>query len=246
MNIIKPSPYEKNRAIEDILSKGLSKPKSLWNYIHEIYHALGLRYIFWGTAPAIMITVAVTLAWMRLVPFAPEQHPYAALFALAPVFFLVVVCITETIERVVGLYELKMTYKYTIQQITAFRVLCFSLMGAFFCTLTSLYFGRLPINFSFFKALSISFCALFLCAVLTLVILRLFNRLWIYLSANLLWMAVGFLPLRIFGQSWELLLAQIPIAITLVVTVIVCALFLIEVKKHMKFHRRKDIYYVGR
>jgi hypothetical protein len=246
MNMIKPSPYEKNRTIEDILSKGLSKPKSLWNYIHEIYHALGLRYIFMGTAPAILMTVAAILAWIRLFPFAPEQHPYATLFALAPAFFLVMVCITETIERVGGLYEIKMTCKYTIQQITAFRVLCFSLMGAVFCTLTSLYFSRLPVDYSFFKALSISFCALFLCAVLTLVILRLFNRLWMYLSAILLWLTIGILPVRFFGRSWELLLAQIPIAETLFVTVMVCALFLIEIKKHMKIHKREVAYYAGR
>jgi len=246
MNFIKPSPNEKNRAIEHILSKGLSKPKSLWNYIYELYRALGLRYIFWGSAPSILMTVAVTLIWIRLAPFAPEQHPYSALFALAPVFFLAAVCITETNERVRGLYAIKMTYKYTIQQVTAFRVLCFSLLGAVFCTFISIYFSRFSVDHSLFKALSLSFCALFLCAVLILVMLRLFNRLWIYLSATMLWMAFGILPVRIFGQSWELFLARIPIALTLFVTIIVCALFLIEIKRHMKFHKREVVYYASR
>lgn len=247
MNSIKPSPYEKNRAIEQILSKGLSKPKSLWGYIQELYRALGLRHIFRGSAPAIVITVAATLIGIRLFPYAQEQLPYAFLFALAPVFFLTAVCITEAIERADGLYAIKMTCKYTIQQITAFRVLCFSLLGAVFCTLINLYFsGRLSVDYSLFKALSLSFCALFLCAVLTLIMLRLFNRVWMFLAAILLWMALSIFPIRVFGYSWELFLARIPIAVTLVVTVIACALFLIEIKRHMKFHKGEVVYYAGR
>ncbi|WP_422659810.1 hypothetical protein ACK8P5_04615 [Paenibacillus sp. EC2-1] len=245
MNIIKPSPYEKNRSIEDVLSKGLSKPKSLWTYIYELYCALGLRYIFWDSGPAILITFAVTLIWIKMFPL-PEQHPYAALFALAPVFFLAAVSITEINERVRGLYAIKMTYKYTIQQITAFRVLCFSLLGAVFCTLISLYFSRSPVDYSLLKALSVSFCTLFLCAALTLVTLRLFNRVWIYGATALLWLGLGFVLGNVFGQVWDQFLARIPVAVILLITIIVFAFFLVEIKRHMKFHKREVVYYAGR
>lgn len=245
MNFIKPTSHEKNRAIENILSQGLTKPESLWSSIHELYRALGFRYIFWDSGPAILITVAFTLIWIRQFPLAPEQHPYAVLFALAPVFFLAAVCITEVNERVRGLYPLKMTFKYTIQQITAFRILCFSLLGAMFCTLISLYFSRLPVEYSLPKALSISLCALFLCAALTLVMLRIFNRLWIYLAVALLWMGSGMILVNVFGQAGEQFLARIPIAVILFVTILLFALFLGEVKRHMKFHKREVVYYAG-
>ena len=60
------------------------------------------------------------------------------LFATAPVFFVFAVLLTEIAERINLLYELKMTCKYTILQITAFRVVCFSLIGTVLCTLISL------------------------------------------------------------------------------------------------------------
>lgn len=245
MNIIELSQDEKERAIEDILSKGLSKPKSLWGYLCEIYCALGFRYIFLDTGLAIIMTVVATIGFIRLYPMSLEQYPYATLFALAPVFFLFVVLFAETIERVSGLYELKMTCKYTVQQITAFRVLCFSLMGAMFCTLTSLHFSRLPITYDFFRVFSLSLCALFLCAFLTIFIMRRFTRDWIYFIAMLLWTAIGFLPVRIFGHWWELFLSQVPITITVFVAVIACALFLMEIKNLMKIRKREVAYYVG-
>jgi hypothetical protein len=175
MNIIELSQNEKDRAIEAILSRGLSKPKSLWGHLWEIYRALGLRYIFLDTAQAIIMTVFAAIVFIGLYPLWPEQHIYAALFAAAPVFFIFVVLFTETIERLSGLYELKMTCKYTVRQIAAFRVLCFSLVGVVFCTLTSLYFSRLQLAYDFFRAFSISLCALFLCAFLTISVLRRFK-----------------------------------------------------------------------
>ncbi len=245
MNMIEPSQNEKDRAIENILSKGLSTPKSLWGYLCEIYRALGIRYIFLDTGLAIIMTIIATIGFIRLYPLSLEQYPYAMLFALAPVFFLFVVLFAETIERVSGLYELKMTCKYTVQQITAFRVLCFSLMGAVFCAFTSLYFSRLPVAYDFFRAFSLSLCALFLCSFLTIFIIRRFSQNWIYFTAMLLWMAIGFLPVRVFGQWWELFFSQIPVTVTVFVAVIACALFFMEIKNLMKIRKRKVAYYVG-
>lgn len=245
MNIIEPSQNEKDTAIECILSGGLLKPKSLWGYLREIYRTLGPRYIFLDTAQAIIISAAAAAGFIILYPLSPEQHIYAALFAEAPLFFIFTVLFTETIERVSGLYELKMTCKHTIQQITAFRILCFSLMGTVFCMLTSLYFSRLPVAHNFLRAFSISLCALFLCAFLTIFIMRRFIRKWIYFAAMLLWVAINLLPTWIFGLRWEIFLSKIPVAITVFITIIACTLFLVEIKKLMNIRKREAEYYVN-
>lgn len=245
MNIVEPSQNEKDREIEDILSKGLSKHKSLWWYLREIYRALGLRYIFLNTWQSVFMTVAAIFGFFLLYPLSAGQYIYTALFAVAPIFFILIVLLSETLERVGGLYELKMTCKYTVQQIVAFRVLCFSLMGAVFCAFMSIYFSRLPVVHDPFRAFSISLCALFLCSLLTLFILRRFNWKWIHFAAVLLWMAVGFLPAWIFGERWESFLSRIPVALTVFVAVIACALFLKEIKKLMNIHNREVEYYAG-
>lgn len=245
MNMIEPSPNEKDREIAQILAKGLSKPKSLWRYLWGLYRALGFRYIFLDTSKAIMMAMAATILFIMLYPLSPEQHIYAALFAVAPIFFIFVVLFAETIERVNGMYELKMTCKYTVQQIAAFRVLCFSLPGVMFCGLTSVYFGRYSVAYDFFRAFSLSLSALFLCAFLSLLIMRRFNWKWNHVFTALIWVAIGFLPVRIFGQRWEWFLSEIPVAITVFVTMIACSLFLIELKHLLNIRTREVAYYVG-
>ncbi len=245
MNIIEPSQYEKEKAIEDILSKGLSRPKRLWEYLYNIHRTLGLRYIFHDMAFPMVMTVLTMIVLIGLYPLTLKQHTYATLFAIAPLFFLFIVLFSETVEHMNGLYELKMTCKYTIQQIAAFRVLCFSLMGTVFCTLISLYFSQSFVVYSFFKTSSLSLCALFLCAFLTIFMMRHFKWKWIHFLSLLLWIAIGFMPIWLLGEQWEHFLSQIPVAITMLVAVIACTLFLMEIKKLMKFHERKVAYYVS-
>lgn len=245
MKIIEPSQYEKDKAIEIILAKGLRKPKSLWGYVSNIYATLGLRYIFFDMAFPIIMTVIATFGFIVLYPLTLEQHIYAMVFAIAPIFFVFIVLFSEMAERVNGMYELKMTCKYTIQQISAFRVLCFSLLGTVFCTFISLYFSLLWVDYSFYKILSLSLCALFFCALLTLFLMRHFNWKWIHFAVMLLWLVIGYIPMSIFGERWEYYLSQVPVAITMLVALIACNLFLMEVKILINTHESEVSYYVS-
>lgn len=245
MNMIEPSRYEKDIEIKNILSRGLSKPKSLWGYLDDLCRALGFRYIFFDMAHAMIMTAAAAAGFIIMYPGMPERHIHAALFSAAPIFFIFIVLLTETAEKVNGLYELKMTCKYTVQQIAGFRVLCFSLMGAVFCTVASLYFSRLSAGYDFLSTFSLSLCALFLCTFLTIFIVRRSGGKWNHLFAMLLWMAISLLPPRLLGERWELFLTQIPVAVTASVAVAACALFLMEIKKLMKIRKREVGYYAG-
>lgn len=245
MKIIEPSQYEKDKEIEAILSKGLSKPKSLWGYLSNIYSALGFRYIFLDMAFPIVMSVIAMIGFIVLYPLALKQHIYATLFAIAPMFFIFIVLFTEKMEQVNGLFELKMTYKYTIQQIAAFRILCFSLLGTVLCTFISLYLSQLLVVYSFFRAFSLSLCALFLWAYLTLFIMRHFNWKWFHLFVVLPWIMTGFMPIGLLGNNWEVFLSQIPVAVTMFAAAIACALFLMEIKKLINTHKREVAYYVG-
>ncbi len=245
MNIIEPSQKERDKTIEEILLKGLSKPNSLWKYLCDIYRALGLRYIFCNMGYAMILTVILTTGFVLVYPLTQVQHIYASVFALTPVFFIFLVMVTETIEKVSGLYELKMTCKYTIQQITAFRMLYFSLTGIVFSTLISIYISRFLMVYNLLRIFSLSLCALFLCAFLTIFILRRFNWKWNHSSVLLFWILSGLLPARILGEQWELFLVQLPIVITIFVAIVACILFLMETKKLMDTRIREVANYVG-
>ncbi|MFT4146225.1 MAG: hypothetical protein QM644_17380 [Mobilitalea sp.] len=245
MNIIEPSPKERDKTIEDILLKGLTKPNTLWEYLYDIYRALGLRYIFCDTIYAIILTVISTIGFVLVYPVTQEQYIYAAVFTVTQVLFMFLVLFTEAIEKVSGLYELKMTCKYTVQQITAFRILVFSLIGTVFTAFISLYFSWMLSVYDLLRIFSLSLSALFLCAFLTMFILRHFSWKWNHYFFMPGWIICGILPAKILGEQWEMFLAKLPIAITLFAAAIACILFLMETKKLMDIRTREVIYYVG-
>ena len=244
MNIIKPSPEEKEKAIEYILSKGLSKPKNLWDIFYMMYRSLGLRYLFLDTTEPIIISVAFMIGFILLCSSSLKQYINVVLFATAPVFFVFAVLLTEIAERINLLYELKMTFKYTIQQITAFRVVCFSLIGTVLCTLISL-FAPFPGDYDIVRALSLSLCALFLCSSLSIFIMRYFNWKWRHFAPILVWMTICLLPICISAKWWESFLSRVPVAITISVAAVAFVLFIKEIKKLVNIQIREVGYYVG-
>lgn len=244
MKWIEPSPEEKERAIAHILVRGLTRPKSLWRHLHELYRSLGFRHLFLNTALPVIASVALMIGFIALFPLPYDEYRHAVLFAAAPVFFIFVVLLTDMAERMSGLFELKMTCKYTIRQIAAFRVLCFSLMGTVLCTLANLFIRFSDMN-SFFRALSLSLCALFLFSFLGISVMRYFNSRWMHWAPVWLWMAVGPLPIWLFKKQWESFLSQAPVAITALIAAVALALFLRELQKLITIPQREVASYVG-
>jgi len=245
MNTIDLSEKEKDQEIDNILSKGLIAPKNLWTQLYEIYRVLGLRYIFSNALFSTLAACAVTLGIVVLYPFSASKHLYALLFAVAPLFYVLITSFIETAEKFSGLYELKMVCKYTIEQITAFRVFCYSLLGTCFCTLISIYFTHISSAYRFFKVFSFSICVLFLCSLMSIVIMRKVNWQWRQFITMVIWITLDVIPAWFFGNQWELFLSQIPMAVTLVIAVISFILFLCETKKLMGIRKREVLQYVG-
>ncbi|MDR7855853.1 hypothetical protein [Tissierella sp.] len=242
MNIIKPTNSEKENAIENILSQGLSKPDGLWDFCYRMYCSLGFKFIFFDISQAIIMAVAITIGFILFYPLSSQQHVYSTLFAVSPLFFITVIFFTEFIERNDSLHELKMTFKHTIQKIIIFRILCYSLISMVICIFLSI---SMPDKYNFLRAASITLSALFICALLTIYIMRRLKGRWIHFTSLVAWVATAFLPVLILGERWELLLSQIPIGITITVGVIGFILYLNEIKKLINMNKMEVAYYVG-
>ncbi|MCL2189578.1 MAG: hypothetical protein FWC16_11605 [Defluviitaleaceae bacterium] len=234
MNI---SPNERDKAIASILNVGLTRSVSTWGYLRDMYRHLGLRVIFWDAAPAMLLSVVVALAYILVIAtqfsfFHLDEHLSAMLFLFSPALFISMTICTEAIERMNGLYEIKMASKYTIRQITAFRLLCFSLIGTVFAVFANalIYYVMatdVPAGFSF-QMISVALCSLFLCSLLLTGILRRYPSGW-YLGA-LIWAVLGTLPVFIFREAWSAFLLNIPPAVALGVAAVAYVLFLREIK----------------
>jgi len=227
----------KNASIEYILSQGLVKPQTARERIAEMIHTIGFRFIFWDTGYSLFFT-AVTLAIVLvLFSFAPDDYRYSAAIAVAPMFFLVITMFAETSERVYGIYELKQTCRYTIQQITALRMICYSVVGFVFTAIIAIISTESGYEFLLLFPLCLS--ALFLCVTLSIYFVRFLHGKWINTMFSAMWVLVNILISFSLGERWEELLQEIPIAFSVVLAVIggvalayQISKMLLEVKKY--------------
>lgn len=228
------SPDELDREIRQILDRGLIRPKGFWKYLVELHRALGMRYLFYGTGSTWVITALTLLVLVLFLPLPGPEHLYAVSFLLSPVCFLLIMLLTETMEKVNGVYELKMTLTYTVRQLAVVRILHFSLIGCLFSVFTSLYFGHaVPMLDTYLKLFSLSLTALFLCALVCAYAIRRSRSAWSPFAALGFWFVAALLPYVSFTLQWNAFLEQMPLALTVAVATGAMILLLLEIKKNL-------------
>jgi len=235
------TPRERDAAIERILSAGLRPRRTMRAQVSELYQVLGLRFLFWDTAQALVVSVVTGALVISGQLLFPGEYRHAFLFGLSPFFFALTVFLTETVERAEGLYGLKMTCRYTIREVTAFRILCFALIGTVFSVVLTVLYADVARDL--LTLFPLSFAAFFLCAFLSLFLVRRFFRTWVYAGAGVVWLAVGLVPALILGARWETFLAGLPVGLT--IGVAVCAAGLCLREATMLFSQRRLNYAIG-
>lgn len=229
----KPTMEEKNQTIEHILSKGLQEPEGIGNFLMRMYRAIGLKYIFFDLKQVIVMTTLIVIGIVLLLAISVENYNYSIIFLLSPLFFVMTVSATEWMERSHPIYELKKTFKYTMKDMIIFRTLCYSLISVVLSVFLSLGMANV---LEMVRATSIAFSALFLCTLLTVAITRRFNHPLIYLTSFGVWSVMNLVPLLLFNGRWNTFLAQIPLSLTLIVSLSLIYLYVKELKQfiHMK------------
>lgn len=227
MNINKPTLQEKNQAIQAILSEGLQEPEGIGSFFIRMYNTFGLKYIFFNFNQVIALSIAVFLGMTFFLLMNINSYNYTSIFLVSPLFFVTVVSITEWMERSNPLFELKMTFKYTVKDMIVFRTLCYSLISVVLSVVLSL--GMINI-IEALRAISIAFSSLFLCTLLTIVITTRFSHRLTYLTSFGVWVAVNVVPLLVFGKHWETFLSSIPLGLTFIVSIGLIYLYAKELK----------------
>lgn len=226
--------YERERdiAIEFILDKGLVKPKSIFACIAEMVRNIGLRYIFWDTWYSIFFA-AVTIAGVSLFFFAAsEGERYSVAVATAPLLFLAITVFAEISERLGGLYELKQTCRYTIRQITAMRIICYSIAGLVFTTVISAFTASG--SGEFLSLLILSLAALLLCAALILTAMRFIRSPWATAILSGIWILANTVLTFSGIVQWENILSNVSLTIPCIIAAVSAAIFMHQASKLLK------------
>ena len=220
---------DKNASIEYIISQGLVKPQTARSRIAEMLRVVGFRNIFWDTGYSIFFAAVSFAIVFALFVASPADYKHSAAVAAAPLSFLLITAFAETTERTYGLYELKQTCRYTIRQITALRMLCYSITGAILTAVISVIGASGA--YGFFSMFTLCLSALFICAVLSLSIMRRLRNKWANAVYSAVWVFVNIAFPALLTDKWEKILGSIPIAMSVAAAVICAAVFAVQISK---------------
>jgi hypothetical protein len=207
----------------------LVTPQTAWARIAEMTRAIGLRYIFWDTGYSLFFAAVTLAVVLVLFAFAPDDYRYSASVAVAPLMFILITVFTETSERACGLYELKQTCRYTIRQITALRVVFYSVLGAAFTAVIAVLGAKDAYEFLSLFPLCLS--ALFVCAALSLTIMRFFHGKWVHAGFSAAWVFVSIMLAFSLNKRWETLLSGTPVLLSVIVALIGAAVLAYQISR---------------
>ena len=220
---------EKDASISYILDSGLVKPQTATWRVREMLSMLGPRFIFWDTSYSLFftaLTLAVTLPFLFLVP---SKYSHSAAVGAAPALFLLITVFAETSERSGGLYELKQTCRYTVRQITALRVMCYSAVGVLFTASTAAVMAETANEFLSLFPLCLS--SLFLCAVAQFSVLRLIRGKWTVAVISAAWVFVNLAIPYTFLEQWEAFLRGCPAVIGVAAAILSAVALTVQIRK---------------
>lgn len=220
----------KDESIEFILEQGLQKPKSSWRKMIEIVRTLEYRSIFWDTSYGWFITMVTLVLASVIFITLPEQFIFSSATIIAPIIYLIILFFTEMSERINCLYELKQTCHFTMIQITALRIIAYSLVG-FMLTILMLVFSTRNGD-EFLLLFSLCLFSLSICVTSSLLLIRLFQGKWTFAIFSSAWITLnGMIPFLVGIEKWENLLRAIPTTIAFILAVFGCLLFVYRLNK---------------
>ena len=220
---------EKNASIEFILARGLRKPRTTRSRILEMIRGIGFRYIFWDTGYSLLFAAVTNSIVAALFAVWPDDYRYTASVAVAPLMFLLIMAFAETAERTCGLYELKQTCHYTVRQIAALRVVCYSVGGAAFTAIIAVMGAKDAYEFLSLFPLCLS--ALFICAALSLTVTRFARSKWANAAFSAAWVFVSAAPAFSLNEKWETLLGGVPAILSAIIAAAGAAVFMYQIAR---------------
>lgn len=190
-----PTQEERERSIAYIVAAGMPQPRRLMTELPNLFHTVGLRGLFFGVWDcAFLALLASVVIWLGYLAVAGQERVVISLtlFVTAPIFWAALHWLSLWKERTGGTYELLMTMRCTIRQLTVLRMLVFGAVAVVLSVAVSAVVRMLIVGSpSMIRLCSLSFASLFLYAALCLLVEWRFPPRWGHLIAPALWIVLG-------------------------------------------------------
>ena len=189
-----------------IVREGARPAPTLVGTVSRLWTELGPGHLFFGTKTRVVLAWALSL--LTAVIAAQSGRSLGLVFAFAPVLFLTLAGFVEGAERFGPVAELRRTTRNSGQQLAAFRVLVFGVIGMAFGLLGSglLSSGQGHVA----QSLLIGSLSVSVAAALSLTALERTSFRWVGPVLPFAWVG-SWLAVGLFlGDRWDAVLAAVP------------------------------------
>lgn len=183
MKVDMPNEKEIKVEIDNIIAQGIGERESFHSYLKNMYRQIGIRYLFRDGLEIIFTILLVSSILLLTIKDSNIHYMenikdiYVYLFVISPILYLAMSILNFINAKQNKTYEIEMTCKYNIYQISAFRMLVFSMICIVF-NFSSIYIvAYFYEDINYLKAFIISIAGLFLFSTIFLfTLIRIKNR----------------------------------------------------------------------
>lgn len=233
MKIDMPSEGEIRVQIDNIVAQGLERRESFYYYLKNMYRQIGIRYLFRDGLEIISIILLVSSILISVLTnsYMEEiEEVYAYLFTISPILYLAMSIFSFINAKQNKTYEVEMACKYNIYQISAFRMLVFSVVCILFNCLFVYIMAYFYEDINYLKAFIVSIASLFLFSTVFLFAITRINNVSTKYFTVLGWIFIN-LALYLFKVDFYIqLLNSISIYTWIVVVIVSIFVYLKKLK----------------
>lgn len=230
MNIPYPSDDQIKAASQKISREALPQRETVISFVKNMTTHMGLKNIFYGTYDTMAIAVSVFLAIGMAVPAMLHTDSdmldklTVFMFAFSPMLFMLLYSLSYWKELGESVYPIKMTCKYNVHHLLAYRMLAASLASV---VLNGVYVAVLCNRLSIpgITMVCISFSALFLFSLLLIMAVLRFHSLPAVIVLCAGWLLVNAIIGGLALDAYAMFLQAVPVVVWIVLDVILAAAY---------------------
>lgn len=234
-----------DREVQMIISRGMKPRQSFFSFMWDLQKELGFRYLFANPRDGVFLILSVTAVLLFLTTALSEgtdqNHVYGALFLISPLLFMALSLYDLFHKRQSAVFEVEMTAKYTLYQVSAFRMLHFSVLSILMNVAIIAFLVWNGHSFEFLRAFMISMTALFIFSIVFLMIFTRGRSVLAVLKAGGGWVGVNILLGLIDQQAYTRFLMTIPVVVYAVVLAVSIICFIYYLSKLVRMRPAEGV-----
>lgn len=227
MDIIYPEKKQIDESVKYICEEALPQKKNIIIFLKDMTKNLGIKNIFFGMWDVILTTIFISviidiaLVFTIISSAFTEEKILAIFFSISPIIFMLMFILMYIKEKSNDAYVVKMSCKYTVNYLIAYRMFTISLLSVVF-NLTYIILLCNKFSIPILNALSVSFSSLFIFSIIMISVVSKCNSIFSTITVSILWLIInGGLTCTVLSV-YGIILKSIPVLVWFLIF-IVCA-----------------------